>query len=266
MDRFAAFYPIFHCQWAKVPNPVSLKTLTRLRETQIIPPYFPDPIEVTGNVSSQPYDVRLNFVRKLSAGAFASMGFAFAVAVSLRGMPWQISGVCLLAAMLLLTVCRYAFAGGKREVIAAAALTAPVLISAGLFFGAMYELGAPVWVLVLVPTGSALYAFVSGRDFSFVGQYGLSLSFTILCGLVGREFFPALFPSLGWGIALAFIVQLFYTYDMAMILKRRRLPELPCAITDFYCDSLNFITYSMRVKRHWRRFRAASPPPEEEPS
>lgn len=191
------------------------------------------------------------------------MVIAFAAAQIEHGISWKLSGAVLLCTMLLLTVCRFAFGGGKREIIASAILALPVLVSAGLFFGALYLYRAPVWVLMLVPTGGLLYSIISGRDFSFVGQYFLSLAFTILMGLLGREFTPELVPNLVWGIAIAVIVQFFYSYNMAMILKRRRLNELPCAITDFYCDALNFLTYSLRVKRHWRRFRAASPPGDE---
>jgi hypothetical protein len=57
-----------------------------------------------------------------------------------------------------------------------------------------------------------------------------------------------------WGAAgLGYV--LFFVYDLAALLSRRRLREVPAAVADLYRDLLNFITYSVRIVLHWRRFR-----------
>ena len=47
----------------------------------------------------------------------------------------------------------------------------------------------------------------------------------------------------------------YYVYDLASILKRRRPNEILMAALDLHRDFLNFFSYSIRVIRHWYKFR-----------
>jgi hypothetical protein len=57
------------------------------------------------------------------------------------------------------------------------------------------------------------------------------------------------------GILAAIGYICYFVYDLSMLVKRRRMGEEVAAVADLYRDLINFVTYSVRVYFHWRKFR-----------
>ncbi|HCD99673.1 MAG TPA: hypothetical protein DER07_01365, partial [Armatimonadetes bacterium] len=62
-------------------------------------------------------------------------------------------------------------------------------------------------------------------------------------------------PASLWGLAANAAYLFFLVYDLAAVLTRRLPKEEWGAVVDLYRDALNFLTYSVRVVRHWRKHR-----------
>ncbi|MCH7946107.1 MAG: hypothetical protein IIC73_08870, partial [Armatimonadetes bacterium] len=115
--------------------------------------------------------------------------------------------------------------------------------------------GSPVWIIGLGYVLASLYGVFCGRDFSFVGQVVLTIIvLTIILSATTLLSALAWPDAVRWGLlTLAYVS--YYVYDLAALLSRRRLGEAPAAVADLYRDLLNFITYTVRIVLHWRRFR-----------
>ncbi len=222
-----------------------------------IQPFFPEPILVAGNVADAPYDVRVRFVRLVVAGHVAAMAvLTLGVLVGPSVSPrWTL--VLLAVGYLGLLVARRAGDGGRAEQVASLALSVPAglgLVGAGQW--ALAE-GLP---MVALPLGSLLfgvYTALCGRDFSFsfvpvavFGAGALGLAAGAGLGWTAQETLGPTLAALGtWAVYLA--------YDLAMIVKRRRPDEPVSATIDLFRDPLNFVSYFVRVVRHWRTTRFA---------
>ena len=221
-----------------------------------IQPYFPEPIQVRGNVAAERYIVTLSFIRAVMAGHFISVMAIVGVAVLLEPvLTLRQSGLVFLASLLALTLVRRFVKGGMAENALSLLLQAPTVWSLGTAVRLLADAGAPVWIVLAAYALACAYGALCGRDFSFVGQFAvttiaLAITLPVVClaGWIGWG------EAAAWGlIALAYV--LFFVYDLAALLSRRRLGEEPAAVADLYRDLLNFATYSVRVFLHWRRFK-----------
>lgn len=220
-----------------------------------IPPYFPEPLVVPNNVADSAYDERLRFLRLVIAGHAATVAFALLVALF---WPWrmapQVVTGALLGALILHSLVRKLLAGLPQERLFQIALLPITLILTGLFGRELHDQGWPVLALPIGVLGGAVYTAISGRDFSFVGNYVLSGVFTIAGCFAATWIWPQN-EHHPWLAALIGLVALFYlVYDLAMVLKRRRHGDEFLAVCDLYCDVLNLFSYIPRVIQHWKRF------------
>ena len=237
--------------WRPAPQSCS----ARIRAVHI-QPYFPEPVEVGGNAAAERYGVTLRFIRSTMAGHAGSAFAVVAVAVLLEpAVSFELAGYVFLGCLLALTVVRRVLDGGILDNVLSLALLAPTIWSLGTVLRLASDSGSPVWVLGLGYVLASLYGVFCGRDFSFVGQLVLTIivltivlvTTTLLSGLSWGD-------AVRWGLlTLAYVT--YYVYDLAALLTRRRLGEAPAAVADLYRDLLNFITYTVRIVLHWRRFR-----------
>lgn len=219
-------------------------------------PYFPEPVEVVGNVASERYRVTNGFVKRVMAGHFVSALAVASVAeflvpsVDLDAAAW-----IFLGSLVALTVVRRMLDGGVMENWLGFILMLPTVWSLGTVLRHLSDSGLPVWVFGLSYLFASLYATVCGRDFSFVGQFVLTTLATVASMVVATLLgYLTWIEAVAWG-ALGLTFAFYYVYDLAALLSRRRLGEETAAVADLYRDMLNFLTYSVRVVLHWRRFR-----------
>jgi hypothetical protein len=168
--------------------------------------------------------------------------------------PLVILGV-LAALILILCGVRIATRATKTEVVLSCAFLPVLLVVAALAVKSLNNRDLPVWGLSLGVGAAVLYAKLCGRDFSFVGQYLLSLiASTVALAIV------AIVLGIGT-VTTAFLMSTnalylsFYVYDLASLLARRRLGEDAAAVVDLYRDIFNFFGYTLRVARHWKKHR-----------
>ncbi len=227
-----------------------------MRTHRQVAPYFPEPIVVSRNIGDSPYAlvvsfskqvISLNLVSSLLIGAFALWPI---LKIDLP-ILWGI----FLGSLVLLTIVRRVLNGGVTDNILSALFLLPTLVSAGEILRIYHDLHFPVVFLAAIPVWSAIYALFCGRDLSFPGFFVLSSLATILAGVVSTVFglVSWSFAMAGSGLAIAGLA--YFTYDLASILRRRRPGEEVAAAADIFRDLLNFLTYSVRVILHWRKFR-----------
>lgn len=221
-----------------------------------IQPYFPEPVEVSGNAATERYIARLGFIRSTMAGHALSAGAVVAVAVFWEPtVTAALAGGVFFGSLFALTVVRRVLDGGALDNVLSLLLLLPTVLSLAVLFRLAFDAGSPVWILGIGYALANLYGVFCGRDFSFVGQLVLTtivltiilLAITIFSTLSWRD-------AAFWGL-LTVVYATYYAYDLASLLRRRRLGEAPAAVADLYRDLLNFITYAVRIVLHWRRFR-----------
>lgn len=221
-----------------------------------VQPYFPEPIEVEGNAAALPYDDRLRFVRRLWVSHGATVAFAIGVGLLIPvEFPWQALAWIAAGALVALSATRLVAKGGKAERPLVWALLPVLLAALGGLVREASTAGFPAWTLGVASACALAYSILSGRDFSFVGQFWLSAAG---CAglLLGFAWFEGLAFTEAWsGLVLAWGYLGYLVYDAAALLSRRRPDELVEAVADLYRDALNFLTYSVRVWRHWRKYR-----------
>ncbi len=227
-----------------------------------VPNYVPDPLEVPENVTEQPYQDRIAFVRRVAA--FHGVSVCLVIAVALSPMP----GVSLVAAttflsMLLVILCliRIAFRGVRADLMASLFLMPPLLLVCGVTVSSWSRQGFPVWSAGVGLLCALLYTFMCGRDFSFVGQFVLAL--IVSSALVSVFVILLNLDRSKAGHALAWngCYLLYYVYDSASLLARRRVGEELASVVDLYRDVLNVFGWVVRVVAHWRKHRIWTPPP-----
>jgi len=225
-----------------------------------IQPYFPEPEIVPGAVAQAPYDTRLKFIRGVTYGWCLRVAVSFA-GCSLVKIPAPLESLALwgLAGLLILSASRGVSVHGKLDRWVSWIVFPPTILMlaavvVGLGRGGLGTLSIPIGMGCL-----ALYTLLCGRDYSFTGAVALAwmAMVGVLVLLSFTDAMTAMETLLG---ALTGTVFLFYVvYDLACLLQRRRTDEQSLAVVDLARDSLNFITYGIRVIRHWQRFRLAQP-------
>lgn len=220
-----------------------------------VPPYVPQQIEIPGNVASEPYLVRLGFIRRVVALHFLSVLIILGLAYFPRTFtPAQSAGLALLS-LLGLSLVRGLVKGKRYEQVLSAIVAPFLFLALAQLIAIGPERGWPQWILGVAPAGILVYVLACGRDLSFMGMF-------VLCGLfnlailIAARLFLVVDARVFWemvAIGIGFIF--FFVYDLAALLTRRRLGEEVGAVLDLYRDVLNFTTYTVRVVRHWRKHR-----------
>jgi hypothetical protein len=232
-----------------------------------IPPLFPEPITVPGNVSDAGYFTVVGFLRRTSFFHLASIALIVLLTfLWLRLEPselptkmgaegtWALSIIALVA----LALSR----SGPVLVQTAAFILFAVSLS-GLFAiwtpfvqDEFPDLAKALgWTLASAYVSLLAYNIIAVRDYSLIGCYCLVLFSTAISLIVFTIASDVWFSQ-----ALAvFVVQagllLYWIYDLAMVLRRRTPREFIPAALDLYRDTLNFVGFPIRVMRMPRRRR-----------
>jgi hypothetical protein len=206
-------------------------------------------------VASERYGVTLRFIRTVMAGHGLSVAGVAGAALLPPMTTTPLAARVFVAGLLALTLVRRLIKNGKADNVVSLVLLVPTLASLGCLARGAFDAGHPVWVPFFAYLLATAYASLCGRDFSFVGQFVITtfaLSASLLVsGLMGQVSWPA---AALWGLG-SLVYVFFFVYDLAALLSRRRLDEAPAAVADLYRDLLNFLTYTVRIVLHWRRFR-----------
>ncbi|MBN8690876.1 MAG: hypothetical protein J0L72_08815 [Armatimonadetes bacterium] len=220
------------------------------------PPYFPEPVVVPQNVASDGYDARLSFVRRVILVHALTVAIATALAIWLPiFLSREAAIMVLLGSIALLSAFRKILHGKIGIAPTTILATTAIIVSASQVAQYLERDGWPVMVLPLGVLGGLLYTIACGRDFSFVGQFVLAGLFTVL-GCFGIAWaWPGAVTNPGLAGLFGVLSLLYYVYDLAMILKRRKSEEWAYAVADLYCDTLNVFTYLWRVVQHWRKMQ-----------
>ncbi|HJP81930.1 MAG TPA: Bax inhibitor-1 family protein [Fimbriimonadaceae bacterium] len=220
-----------------------------------VPNYIPDPIEIPNNVTDEPYLVRLGFVKRVAAMHFVSLLVVATIAYGPVELPSTVSWIPLALMVVGLAVVRVLLRRGPREPKVSSWLLLPLLVSVGLALHPVQTAGWPIWTVLLGPGFALIYAILCGRDFSFLGQYLLSLiaSSTAIAILLVAA--PATVADARFALLANAGYLTYWVYDLASLLARRRLGEEWAGVVDLYRDVLNIFGYIVRCVGHWRKHR-----------
>lgn len=221
-----------------------------------VPNYIPAPIEVPGNVTEERYGVRLRYIRRVAALHFLSL--AVIGGLSTLNLPLirvDLGLIELGLLLLLLSLVRITTRATRNDLIISASLLPVLLCSIAVLVRTLNQSGWPVWGVAVGAACSVIYGLCCGRDFSFVGQFCMSLiASSVLLAIAAISL--GMPPHEAAFLLGANAVYLFYlVYDSASLLARRRLGEEAAAVVDLYRDIFNFFGYFVRVARHWRKHR-----------
>jgi FtsH-binding integral membrane protein len=227
----------------------------------IVPNYIPDPLEVPGNVTELPYVARLAFIRRVSLLITASLTAIAAVSAAPLPRMGLLASLAILGAVLLaLEIWRIATRGRQIEAKVSGLALPLVLVSLALAAKEVNAVGWPVWQVLVGSACILAYTMLCGRDYSFVGNFLLSLIFSsvliaAICSSLRLDIQHSAFALATNALAMGYVL-----YDLASLMSRRRFDEHWAAVTDIYRDVFNFFGYLVRVLRHWRKHRLWSVP------
>lgn len=221
----------------------------------IIPNYVPLPDEVVGNVAQAPYLARLGFIKRVSLRHLLSIWLLvpFTVGINWPSVGLLYAVVTLAMGLIALDLWRIAVRGRAIEAKVTEVLLIPLLGLVAWTLNQATDLGWPVWPLLVGPTCSFIYTLLCGRDYSFVGNYFLSLiGSTLITALILRQLH--LDPvHRTWSLSINALYLSYFIYDLASLQARRRVNEEFAAVVDLYRDIFNFPGYLLRVMKHWQR-------------
>lgn len=223
----------------------------------IVPNYIPDALQVTQNVTLEPYQRRVQFLRRV----FRRFGVTVVLLVAGSWLPLPVSNLVHSAWLCLITIGMLSIERtlnkGRRQDVWYSLLLLPGVWFAlcNLIQQLQHQMHIPVWGAAVGTGFLVVYSEFCGRDFSFVGQYVLSLigSSAVLSGLALVLDLTSL--EVRWLLGINLVVSGYLVYDAASLLSRRRVGEEWGAVADLYRDFLNIVTYIPRVIAHWRKHR-----------
>ena len=224
-----------------------------------VPNYVPEPLEVPANVTLDPYPVRLAFIRRVTVLHAASLCLVAALAWMPvpQARPWPLGTAfaTLAAVLLLLDFVRVRLRGKPAEAFYSVVLAAPMTLATAFAARTAIVEGIPAWAILVGPAFALAYTLLSGRDYSFVGCGLLSLigSSVTLAALVVQTGMGHRVAAWALGLNAAYLV--YFVYDLASLMSRRRRGEELAAVVDLYRDVFNVFGYVPRVISHWRRHR-----------
>lgn len=221
-----------------------------------VPNYVPEPLEVPGNVTLDPYPIRLAFVRRVTLLHAVSLCLIAGMArLPWPQMRWESTLAILAGILLVLDGLRVVLRGRRLEARLSAASLAILLPAVAWTGRTLLDAGVPVWAMLVGPTFGLAYTLLCGRDYSFVGcgLLGLIGSSVALAGLIVQSNMEG--PTAAWALGLNAAYLLYFVYDLASLMSRRRRGEEAAAVTDLYRDVFNVFGYVPRVISHWHRHR-----------
>lgn len=221
-----------------------------------VPNYVPEPLEVPGNVTQDPYLARVHFIKLVTALHLISLATITGLCIAPLPKASLIASLTSLCSLLiLLELLRISLRGRKSEAVASAALLPIVLVFVSTLATSLEAKEVPVWCVLFGPAVCGVYTLFCGRDYSFIGCLFLSLvgsstalaGVAIVLGLSERETMI--------GLGLNFVYLVYFVYDLAALLARRRQGEALAAVVDLYRDVFNVFGYLVRVIGHWRKHK-----------
>lgn len=229
-----------------------------------VPPYVPQPIEISGNVAQESYLVRLGFVRRVALAHFLTV----IIAACLSTLPMTpaveplLAGLSVFVVLIVLSLVRGVAKGRAADQRMSIAVLPILLVALAIWIRALSDRGWAVWALGVGAAAALAYIFLCGRDLSFVGMFVIpAVVSSIIVVAAAWQLETATWALLA-GLALNAIYLFYFVYDLAALLTRRRLGEEWGAVADLYRDVLNLFTYPIRVYHHWRDHRIWIPPKE----
>ena len=221
-----------------------------------VPNYVPEPEQIPGNVTKEPYSLRLKFIRQVLSRFIGSVGIVVGIGLFLpKNIEVIPVTVALLVVLFVVSGIRTFLRGTDLEPKLTNISLPLVIIIFALATRSWTAVHFPAWSILSGIACFGIYAAVCGKDFSFVGGYTLALivsSVFIACVMVEEGM-----SSQRSGQALIWnAVGLFYlVYDLAALLSRRKPKESWASVVDLYRDIFNFVGYFPRVMIHWNRHR-----------
>ena len=222
-----------------------------------VPNYVPEPLEVPENVTLEPYPVRLAFLRRVTVLHAGSLCLVTALAF----VPYPLAPLALLLGavaflLLLLDFVRVRFRGRPQEARVSVQIALPFLLpTLACCAHALVLEDVPAWAILVGPAFALAYTLLCGRDYSFVGCGLLSLigSSILLAGIIVQTGMDP--RQAAWALGLNTAYLLYFVYDLASLMSRRRRGEEAAAVVDLYRDVFNVFGYVPRVISHWQRHR-----------
>lgn len=222
----------------------------------IVPNYIPEQLEVPGNVTLEPYLFRVTYIRRVTLLHLATLGVV--ALLSTHAWPriglWPALGM-LAAVFVILDLWRIAARGSRAEAMVSGALLPTVVAFVAWAASEGMKMGWPVWAPLAGVISATVYTLLCGRDYSFMGCL-------LLAWIASSVGIAALALRLGLGVpqAVAALVAntlylVYFQYDLASLLSRRRRGEEWAAVVDLYRDVFNVFGYLVRCVRHWRKHR-----------
>lgn len=226
-----------------------------------VPNYIPEAIEIEGNVSDAKWTVQLQFLRKLSAIVVGLIAIVF-ILTSVQSHFFSPSPASLLyilaslvASLAMLSFARTFLKRSRWELFASLPLFAICLNRIVELNCLLPQIGWPIESAATGIVYASVYSFCCGRDFSFIGQWALSLiaSSIYLAIFAIQHHWIALIAARG--LAINFIFLTYYSYDTTRLMRRRTAEEPWLAAIDLFRDVFNFFGYSIRCWQHWKKHR-----------
>ena len=221
-----------------------------------VPNYVPEPEQIPGNVTKEPYALRLTYIRHVLSRYLGSVGIVVGIGMLLpRDLPVVPCTVAMLICLFLVSGIRSILRGTDLEPQLTAYSLPIVIVALAAATRSWTAHHFPAWSILAGIACFGIYAAFCGRDFSFVGGFTLALmvSSVMIAFVMVEEGMPSASSSqaLIWNA-----VGLFYlVYDLAALLSRRKSTETWAAVVDLYRDVFNFLGYFPRVLIHWNRHR-----------
>jgi hypothetical protein len=218
--------------------------------------YFPEPLTRAGSVTKEPYAVRVGFIRNvyfrfmIVCAAIALFAYLTPTAETSRVAVWVLIGF-LFASSLLRTVIKNPF----NEARLAAGQLPLLVIIAAVAVRYLYSIHFPVWSILFGIVTLGVYTQVSGRDFSFVGGYVLSMIFSNVAIAFYMIQIDASAIQSTYALLWNTLGGLYVVYDLASLMYRRQKDELFASVTDIFRDVFNVIGWIPKVISHWHRHR-----------
>jgi hypothetical protein len=221
-----------------------------------VPNYVPEPLEVPGNVTEQPYRARIYFIRRVALLHLASLiGIAILENLSFPQMGITTALIALGACLTGLDLVRIGLRGKPIEAKISTLCLPAVLILVAWGIRETSLGGWPVFPPLIGAACVVIYTVLAGRDFSFIGCALLSLiaSSAAVAGFANLSQYDRERAAFALGTNAMFVI--YWVYDLASLLGRRRQGEEFAAVVDLYRDVFNFFGYAVRMVKHWQKHK-----------
>lgn len=211
-------------------------------------------------MAEEKYLVRLDFIKRVNLLHFGSI--LIIGALSMLRLPivdLKLSIPSLAGLLVALCLVRISTRATRLDVIISCSLLPVLLLVVAFIVKACNLRGYPLWGIAFGLGSAVIYSKACGRDFSFVGQYLLALitSSSVLAVYAVWQALPPSTSAFLLGVNALYL--LYYVYDSASLLARRRVNEEAAAVVDLYRDVFNIFGYVVRVARHWKKHRIWAP-------